>query len=89
MNEKQKQHYAEMKAIHEGEGSDLEKVLRAYDLVTRSYMQEIAHELEVQRALGDTQAAIKEQIKLGVMQSARGMMEYCHRYMTGKGAWHE
>ena len=87
--DKSKRYPRELKAILESDAADLEKVMRAYDLVTRNYMQEIEHEVEVQRALGDSQTALKEQIKLGMMQSARSMLDYCHRYITGKGAWNE
>ncbi len=76
-------------AIFESDLPDLEKLAQAYGLISSQYVQAAQNEIEVRRALSDRENEIKEQIKLGMMQTARGIFDHCYRRLTGKGAWHE
>lgn len=71
--------------------TDLEKVVQAFDLVTRQSIAYSEHEIELALALGDKETAVKERIKSGGVKSARGMFEHCYRQVTGsrETIWHE
>ena len=71
--------------------SEVEKLAAAFGLVTRSIIEQNGRNLELARAMGDEETAVKEQIKSGVMQTAREVFEFCYINVTGtrKGIWHE
>jgi hypothetical protein len=71
--------------------NELEKVTQAFDLVTRHFITHYQHDAEVAQALGDKTTAVREQIKAGVLQSARGMYQHCYQSVTGsrETVWHE
>lgn len=79
----------EMQAILESDQSDLDKVIQAFDLITHNFLQASEREIDVYLALKDEENIIKERIKHGVMQSARDILDDCHRKVTGRTAWHE
>jgi hypothetical protein len=71
--------------------TDLQKLTRAYDLVTSHFISHYERDAEVARAMGDKDTAVREQIKAGVLNSARGMYQHCYRRITGsrEDIWHE
>ena len=71
--------------------SELEKIVQAFDLVTKSAVTYSEHEIELALAMGDKETAVKERIKSGGIQIARGMFEHCYREITGSREvlWHE
>lgn len=68
---------------------DIEKLAQAFDLLTSRYMEQAHNEVELRRAMGDEDSVIKERIKAGVMESARGMFQECYRLIVGRSAWDE
>jgi hypothetical protein len=71
--------------------SELEKIIQAFDLVTRRSIKYSEHEAELALAMGDEETAVKERIKAGGIQAARGMFQYCYHEITGsrEELWHE
>jgi hypothetical protein len=71
--------------------SEVEKLAAAFGLVTESIIEQNGRNLELARAMGDEETAVKEQIKSGVMKTAREAFEFCYIKVTGtrKGIWHE
>jgi hypothetical protein len=81
-----------MKEIQEIARQDLpeiERLAKAFDLLTSRYIEQAQNESELMRALGDEENLIKERIKSGVMESARSIFLECYRVITGRSAWHE
>jgi hypothetical protein len=70
--------------IKENDGlTELEKLVQAFDLVTKTAITTSEHEIELALAMGDKETAVKERIKSGGINIARGMFEYCYREITG------
>ncbi|MBE2220021.1 MAG: hypothetical protein IAF02_00690 [Anaerolineae bacterium] len=71
--------------------TELEKIVQAFDLVTKTAISYSTHEIEIALALGDKETAVKERIKSGGIHISRGMFEYCYREITGsrEAIWHE
>ena len=71
--------------------TELEKLVQAFDLVTQTAITISEHEIELALAMGDKETAVKERIKSGGIQTARGMFEFCYREITGsrETLWHE
>ena len=71
--------------------SEPERLAAAFGYATESFILHSGRELELARAMGDEEMAVKEQIKSNVMQLAREMFEFCYLNVTGsrKGIWHE
>ena len=53
--------------------TDMEKLVRTFHLVTRHYIGHYKHDAEVARAMGDKETAVREEIKAGMIEAARGM----------------
>jgi hypothetical protein len=71
--------------------NEMERLAAAFGLVTASIIEQNGRDFELARAMGDEESAVKEQIKAGVMQSARQIFEYCYVQITDtrKGVWNE
>lgn len=78
-----------MKQIKNSDLTDVEKLAEAFGTITNSIIEYGHKEIELARAMQDNQALVKEQIKVSVMESARGIFQDCHRLMFGKAAWDE
>ncbi len=63
---------------------DLEKLVRVYRLATSDFIEASRRQTELLQVMGDKEQIIKEQIKLGVMESAWEMFENCFLKVTGK-----
>ena len=78
-----------MKEIQASDLPEAEKVARAFDLVTSRVVENSLHEIELARAMKDQDSLVKEQIKLSMMNHARGIFQVCFKRMTGEEAWDE
>jgi hypothetical protein len=63
---------------------DVDKLAQAFDAITARYVEHAQHEIELARALQDPESVVKEQIKLGVMEHARTILDDCYRLVTGR-----
>ena len=80
------------RVIKEIKASDLrevEKVARAFDLVTSQIVESGQREIELARAMKDRDSLVKEQIKLSMINHARSIFQACFKRMTGEEAWDE
>jgi hypothetical protein len=70
--------------------TELQKLTRAFDVMTGHFINHYQRDGEVARALGDKDTAVREQIKAGVLNSARGMFQTCYHRVTGtrEDIWH-
>ena len=64
--------------------TDMEKLVRAFHLTTRQYIGHYKHDAEIARAMGDKDTAVREEIKAGMIEAARGMFGHCYLRITGK-----
>ena len=62
---------------------------KLFDAITRMYVTEYEHQLEVLQALGDDENRLKEQIKLGMMQQRPRDLRLFVSPVTGRKAWDE
>jgi hypothetical protein len=76
-------------SIFESDRSELEKIVEAFDLVTKHYKSYGENEIELLKAVNDKENLVKEQIKMGMVDLIRGMYNECHRRATGRKAWNE
>jgi hypothetical protein len=63
---------------------ELEKLTRAYQFILHEQIAHARGEIELQKAIGDEQALVKEQIKLGVMQYTNDIFAFCYLRVTGR-----
>ena len=77
----------EMKHIAASDLPEIEKLTRAFRLVTDTILAQSEREIELLRALGDSQELIKEQIKQSTIQHAQSIYAQCHLLATGRKAW--
>lgn len=69
--------------------SDLEKITEAFDYVTRTIIEQSDKDIELNRALGDSDAVIREQIKKSTLIHARSVLNLCHQRVTGKEIYND
>lgn len=80
--------YADMlKAIKQSDLSDADRLARAFDTVTRQVIGLAEQDVELARAVQDTELLIKHQIKLEAIKSARAIFDNCYRFILGGSAW--
>lgn len=89
MRSKDRKFNKEYESIFESDCSELEKITKAFDLVTTHFKSYSENETELLKAMNDKENLIKEQIKTGMVELIRGMYNECHRRATGKKAWDE
>jgi len=63
---------------------ELEKLTRAYQFILQEQIAYSRREIELQNAIGDEQALVKEKIKLGVMQYTNDIFVFCYLRVTGR-----
>ena len=73
------------------EMTEMERLAAAFGYATDSFIAQSGRDLELERAMGDEETAVKEQIKSNVMRSARELFEFCYLNVTGsrRSIWHE
>ena len=75
--------------IAASEGADLEKMARAFGGLTGFIIEDSRRQVELARASGDAEEAVKQQIKLETMRHARRLFGTCYLHIAGKRAWDE
>jgi len=76
--------HPEFEQILASELADTEKLARAYLWILRQQQDFGEHEIELQKALGDHEELVKEQIKRGVLKYSGEIFLYCYYRITGK-----
>lgn len=61
---------------------DLDKVLRAYDIIVDEHIAHSQREIELARALKDKETVVREQIKMETMKFSRKRLEELHMIFT-------
>ena len=79
----------EFEAILTSDLPDLEKLTRAYQLILQDHIAHAQGEIELYKAIGDQQALVKEQIKLGVIEYTYDTFAFCYLRVTGRKLTHE
>jgi len=74
----------EFDAILASDLPELEKLARAYQFILQEQITHARGEIELQKAIGDEQALVKEQIKIGVMEYSKNTFAYCYLLVTGR-----
>ena len=71
--------------------AEIDRLAMAFGTVTKSFIEQSERDLDLARAMQDEETAVKEQIKAGVMDTAREMFEFCYLKATGsrRSIWHE
>jgi hypothetical protein len=74
----------EFEAILASDLPQSEMLSRAYQYIMREQIAFSRREIELQKAIGDQQALVKEQIKMGVLEYAYEIFAFCYLRVTGK-----
>lgn len=75
--------------VFASDASDVEKLALAFEAISRRIVSDYAREVQVCQAMRDQENLVKERIKLGVMNSARTILNNCYREITGDFAWRD
>ena len=75
--------------IFESDLTEIEKVARAFDMVTGQVLDHAQKDLEVYKAMGDKESLVKEQIKMETIAYARGVFNQAFTRVMGRSAWDE
>jgi hypothetical protein len=78
-----------MNAIKQADLKDVDRLVRAFDMITRRVIAHCEQDVELARAVQDADWLVKNQIKLEMMKSARRIFEDCYRFMIGGSAWND
>ncbi|NSW53020.1 MAG: hypothetical protein HPY85_10985 [Anaerolineae bacterium] len=62
----------------------LDQIMDGFDFVTRTIIEQSDKDIELNRALGDAQAVIREQVKRSTIIHARSILNTCAQRATGK-----
>ena len=73
----------------DGNHSDLDRVMAAYDHITTIIINQADKDIELNRALGDQQAVIREQIKQSTIKHTRSILNQCCMRVTGKEVFND
>lgn len=63
---------------------ETEKLARAYLFILQQQQTYAQNEIELQKALGDQEMLVKEQIKHGVLKYSAEIFAYCYYRTTGR-----
>lgn len=74
----------EFEAILASDLPETEILSRAYQYIMQEQIAFSRREIELQKAIGDQQALVKEQIKMGVLEYASEIFAFCYLRVTGK-----
>jgi hypothetical protein len=74
----------EFEEILKSDLTDVEKLAQAYVFILRQQQTFAQNEIELQSAIGDKQALLKEQIKKGVLKYSGEIFAFCYYRVTGK-----
>lgn len=68
------------------EKTEFDQVIEGFDFITRTIIEQSDKDIELNRALGDNEAVIREQIKRSTLIHARSILNTCCQLATGKGS---
>ena len=68
---------------------DEEKLAKAFNEITNAYLKHSEQEIELMHAMGNAEALVKEQIKLGLLKHVREIFNGCYKRIYGRSAWDE
>lgn len=76
-------------AIFNSNLSEVDKLAQSFYHITSLHIQHAEREIELFRAMGDTDQLIKEQIKSETIKHVRNIFNDCFIRTTGKKAWND
>jgi len=79
----------ELEKIMRSERSEIDRLAAGFDLITSWYINNSQNEIELRRAMADTESLVKEQIKLSTMKHSRSIFADCFFRVSGRNAWDE
>jgi hypothetical protein len=82
-------HVDDLLGIFDSDLSEADKLARSFDYITSSYIQHAEQEIELLKAMGDTDQLIKEQIKSETIKHVRNIFNDCFMRSMGKKAWND
>jgi hypothetical protein len=68
---------------------DITKLVLSFDEIVGRIITESERDIEVSRALHDSEAVVKEQIKMETLKHARTILLECYQRVTGRRDWNE
>ena len=74
----------EFEQIIESDLPDVEKLAQTFLFILRQQQAYSENEIELQRAIGDTELMVKEQIKKGVLKYSAEIFAYYYFRTTGR-----
>lgn len=74
----------EFEALLASDLPEAEKLTRTYQFIMQEQIAHARRAIELQTAIGDQEALIKEKIKLGVLEYASEIFAFCYLRVTGK-----
>jgi hypothetical protein len=78
----------EFESILASDLPEAEKLTQAYQFILQEQIAHARREIDLQKALGDEEALIKEKIKLGMMEYTNDIFAYCYLRVTGRKLAH-
>lgn len=66
--------------------TEMEKLKAAFQEVTDRIISNEENELELRRALGDSESVMKSHIKIGMLRHTQEILEFCHLKIQ-RGEW--
>ena len=75
--------------VRESTRPDIEKLVYAFGWITAGIIERAKHDIDAAAAIKDQQTLVKHQLKMEVMNHARGIFQECHILATGRKAWDE
>ncbi|MBN2472302.1 MAG: hypothetical protein JXN59_16375 [Anaerolineae bacterium] len=70
-----------LNAIKQSDLPEIDRLMRAFNMITSQIMTHFEHDIDLARALHDPNLLVKNQIKLEGIKSAREILEFCYRFM--------
>jgi hypothetical protein len=64
--------------------TDMQKLTTSFGQATEAFISTSENDLALARAMGDTETAVKEQIKANVMRAAREIFADCYVRVSGQ-----
>ncbi|MBN2542545.1 hypothetical protein JXI42_06730 [bacterium] len=77
------------KEIFDSDLPNEKKLAKVFNEITNVYVQHAEQGIELNRALCDDEALIKEQIKLRLMKHVGEIFNGCYQRIYGRRAWDE
>ncbi len=79
----------DLDTIFQSDLAEIEKVRLAFGSITANYVDFASREVEIARALNDSENLVKNQIQMNLWKSVREIFAFCYLRSTGRKAWDE